>query len=250
MKRVRSLVIGTVLFFMSSNAAYAEFGFIDYNSISIEIGRELAGTVSLQDIKPGPGRSTRAMQASRSSQYQAKPYVPTSTRFVSSPTQSKKSLANFVIKTRQNNPELAAALQNLIDTRDAMADIAQLIAPYNLKTNDLSDAMTVYLVLSHRAINGNQSILTQQSVRSVRRQSAVVISGIPLLAKITDIQKQAVAEFLLISGVMADAATIQARQEGLDSTLRVADTVRKSTKASFGIDLQDFNLTDAGFVKK
>ncbi len=117
---------------------------------------------------------------------------------------------------------------------------------FGLRSDNLADAYTVWWINVWHAAHGVTGDPTQASVKAVKAQSERAMLATPGLAGGDDAGKQAMAEALLLQAVLIGSAAEQAKAD--PAQLRqIGDAARRSARG-FGLDLDAFTLTDAGFV--
>lgn len=158
----------------------------------------------------------------------------------------KTNLANFVKKSRANDPVGAAEMARLFASTDIIGAIGQGIAPAGLKVNNVADAYSVYWTSAWNASIGSTETPSRAAMTAVKKQASSALIASPAFVSATDAQKQEFAEALLIQAALIDASVEQAA--GNPAQVKaVAKAVRQGAKAS-GLDLDAFELTEAGFV--
>lgn len=157
----------------------------------------------------------------------------------------KRNFARFVAKSRAVDPQGAVQLQQALASGDIIAEIGKGIAPFGLKTNDVADAMTVYLVGAWSGVRGRNDNPTRTQCLAIRRQIIAAALRTPGFAASTDAQKQELAEAMLIHAVMLDQAVTYAKDKPqMMDKLKAA--IAQGAERTFGLDLRRVQLTDAG----
>jgi hypothetical protein len=169
------------------------------------------------------------------------------TTFASSDVRTHANAVNLIARSRAaGDLEGAKALEELFALPNLKASMAQAIAPYGLKANDVADAITTYHVLAWNSANNVTKPPTKIQVQAVRRQMLGILKSTPSFVNSTNAQKQEIAETFLIQGFIIYAATIEARKQGPDVLARTTSTVALRAKQLTGIDFQTLQLTDDG----
>lgn len=68
----------------------------------------------------------------------------------------KRNFARFVAKTRAVNPQDVDQLQQLLGSQNVIAALGRGLAPPGLKTNDVADAMTLYVIAAWNGTQGRR----------------------------------------------------------------------------------------------
>jgi hypothetical protein len=249
-KKVVSLLSLTLFSVVAipSNKAFAQNNFgAGINFLNFHQNRVNYDVIRSQNKKPANGGKDQ-ISVSPALQPPYSSNTNFSTTFASSNVRTRSNEANLIAKARAaGDLESAKALEELLALPNLRASIAQAIAPYGLKTNDVADAITTYYVLAWNSANDVTKPPTKIQVQAVRRQMVGVLRSTPSFVNSTNAQKQEIAETFLIQGLIIDAATIEARRQGPDVLAKVTSTVAWKAKQLTGIDFQTLRLTDDGF---
>lgn len=157
----------------------------------------------------------------------------------------RRNLAQFVARTRAADPRGAAELERLFATTDLIGDIGKALAPYGLKTNDVADAVAVYIVTAWYGVRGRDDDPSRAQLTAVRGQMANALASTPQFASATDAQKQELAEAMLIQAALV-SATVAGAEPQPARLEQVKQAVAQGAEATFGIDLRRLQLTDQG----
>lgn len=158
----------------------------------------------------------------------------------------KQNLAQFVNKTRADNPEGAAQMAKLFATTDVIGVIGQGIAPFGLRVDNVADAYTVYWTNAWLGSRGRSDTLSQQQLDAVKNQAANALLAIPAFISASDAQKQEMAEAMLVQAAMIEAYIGNAKSDP-ELMSKVKAAIAKGGKG-MGLDLYAMNLTPNGFV--
>jgi hypothetical protein len=196
----------------------------------------------------GEGRSDTAQKSKITSLRAQQPQVanPNSLSFISSLTNRKRNLAQFVAKTRTQSPENADQMAALFASGDVIGQLGQAIAPYGLHTNNVADAYTLYWINAWEASRGiTNSAGSRAQVQAVRKQAEAALLATPEVANLTAVQKQEFAESMLIQAMLISSS---AETFAADPVMlrKVSAAVTQGAKA-FSLDLDAMTLTDEGF---
>jgi hypothetical protein len=85
-------------------------------------------------------------------------------RFNSSITRRKQNFAQFIAKTKSNNPEGAQQMERIFSSSDVIAAIAKGISSFGLRVDNVADAYTVYWTNAWLGSRGRSDTLTQQKI--------------------------------------------------------------------------------------
>lgn len=157
----------------------------------------------------------------------------------------KRNFAQFVAKTRAVNPQGADQLQKQLGSQDVMGALGRGLAPLGLKTNDVADAMTLYVITAWNGTRGRSEDPTRVRCLAVRRQMAAAIANTPQFATATDAQKQEYSEAMLIHAMLLDATVADAKSKPQEMD-KLKAAIAQGAKVTLGLDLRRLQLTDAG----
>jgi hypothetical protein len=169
------------------------------------------------------------------------------TSFRPSAAVRKRNFAQFVAKTRASDPQGADQLEQTLASSDIIGTMGKQLAPFGFKTNDVADAMTVYLIEAWNGVQGRSDNPSRTRRMAVRRQIAAAVQATPQFAHATDAQKQELAEAMLIQAALLDAAVEGAKSDP-QTMAKVKAAIAAGAKRTFGLDLKSARLTDAGMV--
>ena len=166
--------------------------------------------------------------------------------FTPSANRRKANLAQFVDKTRANNPEGAAQMAQLFASTDVIGAVGKGIAPYGLSVNNLADAYAVYWTNAWLGSRGRNDTFQKTQISAVRNQAANALLASPALATASDAEKQEMAEALIVQAALIGASLESAKSDvGILAKLKAA--IAEGAKG-MGLDLYTMTLTNDGFV--
>lgn len=154
-------------------------------------------------------------------------------------------LARLANRMRPSDPGAAAELDALNAKGDLFNQIDAAIAPMGLKSTDVADAFTVYLMNAWLASRGRLDTPGPATVGAVRTQVAQALLATPAIAAAPDPVKQEFAEAMLIQAATIDAA--QQRAAGQPARIRAIGQAVRAGASALAIDLDRIDLTPQGF---
>jgi hypothetical protein len=170
--------------------------------------------------------------------------------FRPSPERRKQNLARFVAKTRATDPRGAAELEKFV-ADDLIGVVGTRIAPFGLRTDDVADAMALYVMEAWEFINDRQTPTTRARAMAVRGQIARSILAMPAIAEASDAAKQETADALLVQAAMvANGAAIVQRDGDRKQIEAWRAAVYQGSKATLGFDLKTIVITEEGMMPK
>ena len=124
-----------------------------------------------------------------------------------------------------------------------------MVEDQGLRKGDLADALASYWVLNWAMANGRDS--SGSAMQAVREQVRWAVANQPELKRLTDAEKQAMAEEAMLNFVYEVTGYLQARQAGNDVMLgRFASGAEMRFRKEMAVDLQSLQLTDRGLEAK
>jgi hypothetical protein len=172
---------------------------------------------------------------------------PASLSFTVSLARRRTTLERIVADYVRINPGAGPELrQQLIESGDFFPNLDQALAPFGYRTTNLADAYSVFWINAWEAANGVTDSQTSRSqAQAVKRQVEEILLAIPQTAQLSDADKQAFSEVLLVQAIMIQTIAQQPR-EGAQSQAQFQASVRQ-IGISLGFDLDKFKLTQTGF---
>jgi hypothetical protein len=231
MRRFALLVLTSLLSTATSAAAQGVFDMGDLNA-AIANTVQAGPAATLQ--APAPPPSPAALAALQ--------YTP-------SLDLRKANIAKLVVALKQTNAEAGTAFEQVFAQNDVIPMIGQEIAKYNLKVDNIADAYTLYFLGSWMAVNGRSEDPTAAQVTGTRDLVLKTLVGVPDLGKMSDADKQGFAEGLLLQFFMNEAMS-QAVASDPAATKKVRGDLKTGFKETMKLDLDLFNLTANGLVRK
>jgi hypothetical protein len=178
----------------------------------------------------------------------ATPATESQLTFTASPTVRKEAIDGFVAAMSQASPELGAQLGAAFGSGEVFAQIDQGLQPFGLKTNNIVDAYSFYLINAWMASQGNRENNTRAQADGTKAMVLATFSSIPDMLKLDERQKQMFADSLVLNAMLYDSM-LQATEGNVQATQNVQNEVSTAAK-QLGIDLSKFSMTPNGLVRK
>ena len=139
----------------------------------------------------------------------------------------------------------AEAIARNLHGNDPVVRWAAMVSSDGLQTGDLADALASYWVLNWAMANGSES--SPEEMQAVRDQVRWAVANRPALARLTDAEKQAMAEEAMLNFVYEITGYLQARQAGNGAVLgRIAEGAELRFRREMAVDLKSLLLTSKG----
>jgi protein tyrosine phosphatase (PTP) superfamily phosphohydrolase (DUF442 family) len=271
MKRYSSIkfrfVLGTTLALvgLSASAIAQDYVFPDFTPGNIKaITDGVVNRAVLNSVLEGQTSSERPSSSSprRSSN---RPRTPQSTQGTSQSTQTKPASASLsfrpdpsvsrqvqdalIASIRQQLPTGADQFAAVISSGQLMNLYAQSAAKYGLKSNDVADAMTSYLLVQWIIVNDVRTDPSRASAQGVRSQVVAILKNSPQLR--SEQMRQMVAENLIYQAVFLDSFRDVSVASGNPAQIQqLAQATNQSSMGQFGIDFRKLELTNEGFRQR
>jgi hypothetical protein len=256
---MRFVVLASVISFVSSTPAFSEIFNVYQVPLPDQILRSNIETnyFSLIDIAENETRRKGTKKATRKSARKSTPTVATPR--TSSTT--RVSLFAFKPAAQRRQSNIDSFITNLIaanpgqdkQIRDAFGDptlfsvVDKSIAPMGLSTENLADAFTIWWITNwetSRAIAG--SVEPKGRPQAVQKQVQTMLFRMPSALKLSDEEKQDLADYLILQTVLINRMAEHAKQDP-SQWLKVVKGI-KASAFELGFDFDSMELTDTGFV--
>jgi hypothetical protein len=173
-----------------------------------------------------------------------------STRFTRDPALLEAKQQQIVQMTRAQNPALAKALEQAF-SQNIIAQLTPVLRSVGLDASDMADMTTLYWINAWEGANG---IVGRQPdpalIRGARQQIAATLAKNPSLARMTDAQKQDVADTMIIQGLLIEARMTAVAKQGAAAQKQMSDAVAQEAQQMLKTDLRAVTLTPQGFKPK
>ncbi len=189
----------------------------------------------------------RFLTAAILSSVAALPASAQTTRFVRDPARFEAKQAQVVAAARAQSPQMAAELEKAFAT-DIIAQIAPELRRLGLSADDMADMTAAYWVAAWEAAHGIVGKPSDPAqVRGARTQIAGVMATNPALARMSDADKQDVADTMLLQTLLVDARMRAAAGAGAAMQKKMGDAIAAEAAQTLKVDLTRVTLTDKGF---
>ena len=156
------------------------------------------------------------------------------------------NIERFVKEWSKTDPTSAANAKPALTA--ALPQIDQMMRPMGLRANNVADAYTLWWVIAWHAANKQPLEQNNQLMAAVKQQASNALLSTPKFASFNDVQKQEMAESLLIQAALIDGH-IDAAAGNPTQQAALAKAVNQGAK-KMGLDLTTMDLTENGFVPR
>ncbi|MGO1070916.1 hypothetical protein [Lysobacter sp. CA199] len=167
------------------------------------------------------------------------------------PASALRFRRDAALSARLQGRQAGLALKGLSLTPAQMRErFEALLTLYGYSRDDLGDVAAAYLVMAWEVANDRNAKDVPGGERAVREQLRRAMLANPGLARMTDGQKQELAERLTYSAVRNGMAYQVYRQTGARAELdALSERMRREVQHQ-GLDLRQFQLSGSGLVRR
>lgn len=158
---------------------------------------------------------------------------------------------NYVAFLRsQGLNEAAASMQTYLAKNDFRKDWAKAAAGDGMRRGSVLDSLTEYWLTNWLIANGKTTNNTPAQAQGLRKQIAPIMAADPTFSKLTNAQRQELAEVWMINAVAQAGGYMTAVRAGDKAMLQKASEAALTRfRNEAKIDLKSVKLTDRGFAK-
>ncbi len=157
------------------------------------------------------------------------------------------SFADYV--ARVGGPAEAQAVRTQLAHTDLERAWAGLVSENGFHPGDAADALAAYWMLNW--IMANRSDAGAPQAAAVRAQVRASLPESPNFARLTDAQRQGMAETYMVNFLYQQGSYTDAlRQRDPARLQRLSDAAQQRFRTEMGLDLRRLALTDRGFVQR
>jgi hypothetical protein len=210
---------------------------------SISIGRDVINRANFDRIVLENSRSN----SNNSKRGVASVLAPKSASLEFKPSVKfrQQNISRFFAKLSANNSSGVGQTAQLPPANMVIAEIDKSMVNVGLKSNNVADAYAVYWTNAWLGARGRSDDLPKAQMIAVRNQAANALLLNPKLKSATNIQKQELAEAMILQAVLISATIDSAKADPiLMEKVKVA--IAQGAKG-MGLDLDRMTLTPQGF---
>lgn len=212
------------------------------------------GLILKDQLYTGKGRQPSRLVApsARTAAEAGKPAVPVASlrsQLAFSPTMEvrRRTLSGIFGKLSLTDPEAVRQRKEFIARPATLfGPVEAGLRPLGLSAANLADAQAVWMINAWSAVNGQFAPTTAQTAQAVRDQITRSMAGVPAILAMSDAQKQAMSDELIVFAVMYSSGA-QSFAKGSPEMAAFQRDLRRSVAQS-GFDVDRVRLTSNGFV--
>jgi hypothetical protein len=205
----------------------------------------LKNKLNSRKTKATPSTSQTSKSTARAATVKAFPAVALT--YKPSDAIRKRSKEQFFAKMRSIDPESARQLEARYATRDLFQALDQEISKYGMRTDNVADAFTIWLINIWMGANGISNDPPASRIKAVKAQITDSLRMSSDIAGASDTQKQELTESLLLNASVIGAALADPRVKSGEMRAPLQKAMVR-LGSSIGLDLAAMKLTDTGFV--
>lgn len=170
--------------------------------------------------------------------------------YTASKSRRTATLTKIVNDFSRLNPEQATFIKGMLlgdGSGDVIERMAPLISVYGFRVDNLADAYSIFWITAWQASRGNfDSQSSHEQAQAVKKQVAAAFTSAPQMGKVSDADKQAYAEALLVQATIVSINVGRAKADP-SAVPKFREDVREMAEA-LGVDVDSMDLTPTGFV--
>lgn len=170
-----------------------------------------------------------------------------STRYRGLPAVSAQVRAKFADFVARADPANADRLRKAVQQNDLLGLWEKHVAVDGLRRGDVADAMTSYWVQNWQIAN-KVPFASRAQVQAVRGQVVRALGASPAFARMSDAERQAMAETFMLNFVAQGSAYSDAARRDPEAAARLSDAAAARFRKDMNLDLRRLKLTGTGFV--
>ena len=168
-------------------------------------------------------------------------------RYTRSAANSGQIIENYLNKIQPANPLLASQIRYVMTRQDIIAQTSKAIAPAGLQADNVADVFAMWWISAWRAANSDTAgAASGKKLRAVRAQVAQILLSSGALLPLSNIQKQEMAETMIIQTFVTGFSESQAKGDSAKLANIRQEVMQMHLTA--GLDLTSIKLTENGFV--
>lgn len=206
---------------------------------------------AIDSAKRAARGETEAARRSPTTRPAAPPRAVAATSYRASPAVTARVRQQFAAWLQSSTAADAAQkrqIQQALLTTDFVGQWSAAVRADGLRAGDAADALGAYWLLNWMIANGRTSN-TGAEARAVRDQCRTLLAANPQFTRLTDAQRQEMAEIWMLNFLLHAAAYGQA-MSGKDAAMlgKLGDAATARFRNEMGVDLRRLRVTPTGFV--
>ena len=163
---------------------------------------------------------------------------------VSQPLRAENT-AKFIEGIRQQAPDVAAGLAG----QDIFGILTPVMAQLGLKTNDMADAYTMWLMSVYGIYRGIEEDATPRQVAGTRKLAAATMARVPEMLAMSATDKQKLVDALILQTLL-NSMLAESLKQAPERRAEFQREYYRSAKEEMGVDLDRFEYGPDGLYAK
>jgi hypothetical protein len=175
---------------------------------------------------------------------------PVETRYRRDPAVTRRVVDSFTDYLAQvDGPAEAKSIHDQLTRLDVEQSWAGLVRSDGFRPGDAGDSLAAYWLLNW--IMANRSDAQNANTAGVRAQVRAQLPRSPAFARLSEAQRQTMAETYMVNFIYQESAYNGALHRRDQARLqRLSDAAQERFRKEMGVDLRRMDLTDHGFVQR
>jgi hypothetical protein len=170
---------------------------------------------------------------------------PATLRFTPSLPQRRQNLDALVRSAERNQPGAGENMRRFFDAGDPVVLTGGVMTPLGLRTDNLADALSFYLLGNWMAVNRKTALPSRTQALALRGQMERFLLNSRQFQSTPNAEKQKTAEEMIVSGLLAISAYASA-EGNAEATANITAQAAQNVKG-LGLDLSTLELGLNGF---
>ncbi|MBF2000007.1 MAG: hypothetical protein IGS38_04755 [Synechococcales cyanobacterium M58_A2018_015] len=190
--------------------------------------------------------TSEVLKTTRPDRQPAQPYLPeTSLRFQHRAEVTNQVRQEVSHRFAQAGPSLAHQIHAEFERADVVGEFRRLLARYGYDPDNLAHAMAAFLILQWEVVTGETANAAQ--MHGAANQVADALRSSPLLDRMSDTEKQVIADSLAYQAILSVLVHRDLEQRGdFDGMQRLRASIIRGAQ-ELGWDFERVSLTAQGF---
>lgn len=181
---------------------------------------------------------------------QAAQPVASPTAFTPSPDVTARVRQQALDSALPNSPN-PAALRAAVNSGRPWQEFDQLLRQHGYDPRDLADVVAAFYLITWEVATGGDALAQPAGIAAVRGQARQMLAGNPVMARLSEAERQATAETLAFHAMAITARHQDLQNAGAGPRVIAYRTEVANAVAQWqGIDLRRFSLTPTGFQER
>jgi hypothetical protein len=170
-------------------------------------------------------------------------------QFKRDPERARKNIEHFITEFSKDDAATAANMRNAFASADIFALLGEGFGKLGVDTENLFDVMAIAWIGLWQDYNGQTGDPSRAVVTAVRSQVAKTAITVPGFAKMTNGEKQDVADAMLLRLALFSAATDALRKQGASGQASIKAGAKQMAQTMLSVDISTFTIDERGITQ-